>query len=59
MTAQMAKRGPLWATPERVAADIERAVKGGLAVVYTPWFWWPIMTIIRLLPRSIFHQLRI
>jgi short-subunit dehydrogenase len=59
MTAHIVKRGPLWATPERVAADIERAVKRGLAVVYTPWFWWPIMTIIRLLPRSIFHQLRI
>jgi decaprenylphospho-beta-D-erythro-pentofuranosid-2-ulose 2-reductase len=59
MTAHIAKRGPLWATPEQVAADIERAVKRGLAVVYTPWFWWPIMTIIRLLPRSIFHQLRI
>jgi len=59
MTAHIAKGGPLWATPERVAADIDRAVKRGLAVVYTPWFWWPIMTIIRLLPRSIFHQLRI
>ena len=59
MTADFAKGGPLWATPERVAADIERAVDRGRAVVYTPWFWWPIMMIIRHLPRFIFHRLKI
>ena len=58
MTADFAK-GSLWATPERVAADIERAVDRGQAVVYTPWFWWPIMMIIRHLPRFIFHRLKI
>jgi short-subunit dehydrogenase len=59
MTADFAKGGPLWATPERVAADIERAVDRGRAVVYTPWFWWPIMIIIRHLPRFVFHRLKI
>ena len=58
MTADFAKGG-LWATPERVTADIERAVDRGRAVVYTPWFWWPIMMIIRHLPRFIFHRLKI
>ena len=59
MTADIAKGGPLWATPDRVAADIERAVDRGRAVVYTPWFWWPIMMIIRHLPRFVFHRLKI
>ena len=59
MTASIAKGGPLWATPERVAADIQRAVDRGWAVVYTPWFWWPIMMIIRHLPRFVFHRLKI
>ena len=59
MTADFAKGGPLWATPDRVASDIERAVDRGRAVVYTPWFWWPIMMIIRHLPRFVFHRLKI
>jgi hypothetical protein len=59
MTAGIAKSGPLWATPERVAADIQRAVDRGQAVVYTPWFWCPIMMIIRHLPRFVFHRLKI
>jgi short-subunit dehydrogenase len=59
MTAGIAKGGPLWATPERVAADIQRAVDRGWAVVYTPWFWCPIMMIIRHLPRFVFHRLKI
>jgi len=59
MTAHLVKGGLLWATPGRVALDIERAANRGLAVVYTPWFWWPIMMIIRHLPRFIFHRLNI
>src|SRR5208282_5160284 len=50
MTDGIAKGGPLWATPERVAADIERGADRGRTVVYTPWFWWPIMMIIRHIP---------
>jgi short-subunit dehydrogenase len=60
MTAGIADRGgPLWATPDRVAADIERAVARGRRVVYTPWFWWPIMMIIRHLPWFVFRRLKI
>ncbi|MGO9895635.1 MAG: SDR family NAD(P)-dependent oxidoreductase [Bryobacteraceae bacterium] len=59
MTAGIAKGGPLWATPERVAADIERAVDRGRTIVYTPWFWWPIMMVIRHLPRFVFNRLKI
>ena len=59
MTAGIQKRGPLWATPGRIAADIERAVAKGRRVVYTPWFWWMIMMIIRHLPWFVFRRLKI
>jgi decaprenylphospho-beta-D-erythro-pentofuranosid-2-ulose 2-reductase len=59
MTAGIEKGGPLWATPDRVAADIARAVSKGPRVVYTPWFWWVIMMIIRHLPWFVFRRLKI
>jgi decaprenylphospho-beta-D-erythro-pentofuranosid-2-ulose 2-reductase len=59
MTAAITKGGPLWATPDQVAADIQRAVAKGKRIVYTPWFWWPIMTIIRHLPWFVFKRLKV
>jgi NAD(P)-dependent dehydrogenase (short-subunit alcohol dehydrogenase family) len=59
MTAAFVKSGPLWSTPDRVAADIERAVRRGTRVVYTPWFWRPIMAVIRRLPWFVFRRLKI
>jgi short-subunit dehydrogenase len=59
MTAGITKGGPLWATPDQVAADIERAVKKGRRVVYTPWFWWMIMMIIHHLPWFVFRRLKV
>lgn len=59
MTAGLAKGGPLWATPERVAADIRRAVDAGQATLYTPWFWRYILLIIKLLPDAIFARTRL
>jgi short-subunit dehydrogenase len=52
------KKGPLWATPERVADDILRALHKSRAVIYTPWFWRWILLIIRHLPEAIFVRLR-
>lgn len=52
-------RGPLVAAPERVARDIDRAIRRRRAVVYTPWFWRPIMLVIRALPEGIFKRLRL
>ena len=57
MTADFAK-GPLWASPERVARDIVRALERGRSVIYTPWYWRWIMLIIRHLPEPIFTRLR-
>jgi len=56
MTAHLGGSGPLWATPDKVAGDVVRAIEKGQAVCYTPWFWRLIMLIIRSLPRFIFHK---
>jgi len=58
MTAGFTK-GPLWATPERVARDIERALDSGFGVVYTPGFWRWIMRAIRLVPERLFVRLKL
>jgi decaprenylphospho-beta-D-erythro-pentofuranosid-2-ulose 2-reductase len=49
----------LVATPERVAKDISRAIRRGRSVVYTPWFWRPIMLIIRTIPEFIFKRMKL
>ena len=59
MTAHLERGGPLWASPDQIAACIEQAVRRKQAVAYTPRFWWPIMTIIRLLPRPIFFRTKL
>jgi short-subunit dehydrogenase len=53
MTAHIPKNG-LFATPERVAAGILQAVRQRKDVVYVPWFWRPIMTIIKAIPERLF-----
>lgn len=57
MTAGLDMPGPLVAEPGRVAADIDRAVKRQWNTLYTPWFWGPIMVIIRALPQWLFKRL--
>ena len=57
MTAAFTK-GPLWASPERVAQDIVRAMQKGRSVIYTPWYWRWIMLIIRHIPERLFMRLR-
>ena len=58
MTAGFAK-GPLWATPEQVALDIDRALASANGRVYTPWFWRWIMLVVRALPERIFVRTRL
>ena len=57
MTAGMAKGGPLWATPEAVAAIVRQAAESGGPVVYAPARWRLIMAIIRALPAAIFNKM--
>jgi short-subunit dehydrogenase len=49
----------LVAKPERVAKDICRAIRRGRSIVYTPWFWRPIMLIIRTIPEFIFKRMKL
>ena len=56
MTAAFPK-GPLWASPEKVATDVTRAIDKGKHTVYTPFFWRYIMLIIRNIPEFIFKKL--
>ena len=53
MTARF-RKGPLWASPERVAADIMRALDRRNGVLYTPWFWRWIMFAVIHLPERFF-----
>jgi short-subunit dehydrogenase len=59
MTAHLPRSGPLWAEPEKVAADILRAVEKRRAVLHTPWFWRWILLVVRLLPRPLFHRTKL
>ncbi|MFT3802270.1 MAG: SDR family oxidoreductase [Burkholderiaceae bacterium] len=59
MTAGLPLPGPLVASPDTVAADIDRAVVKRRNNLYTPWFWAPIMLIIRSLPAAIFKKLKL
>ena len=56
MTSEF-KKGFLWASADKVAADIDTAVQKGRSVLYTPWFWRYIMLIIKSIPEFIFRKL--
>ncbi|BBE71236.1 SDR family NAD(P)-dependent oxidoreductase [Oharaeibacter diazotrophicus] len=61
MTAHIARKGPLWAKPEAIAAAIvasSRAARGPV-VVYAPWFWRWVMLAVRLVPAALFHRTRL
>ena len=59
MTAHIAKKGPLWATPDAIAAGIVSAIDKKRDVVYLPGFWRMLMLIITHIPERIFKRLKI
>lgn len=60
MTAgKVSPDSPLLASPDRVARDIIRAMKRRANIIYTPWWWRGIMTIITSIPESIFKRLKL
>ncbi len=50
---------PFLAQPEKVVDDIFRAIDRKKDIIYTPFIWWPVMTIIRAIPERIFKKLQI
>jgi short-subunit dehydrogenase len=59
MTADINPKGILWSTPDVVARDIVRAMKRGADVIYTPWYWYWIMLVLRHLPEALFKRMRL
>jgi decaprenylphospho-beta-D-erythro-pentofuranosid-2-ulose 2-reductase len=58
MTAQF-KKGALWASPDQVAAGIQRAIARRRGESYLPGFWRPIMFVIRHIPEFVFRRIRL
>ena len=60
MTKNVEKKpAVLWVEADRVASDVVKAWSHSKDVIYTPWFWRPIMRIIREIPTPIFKKLSI
>jgi len=58
MTAAFTKNR-LWASPAQVASGIYKAIIKKKDIVYLPWFWSPVMQVIRWLPETIFKRLHL
>jgi decaprenylphospho-beta-D-erythro-pentofuranosid-2-ulose 2-reductase len=58
MTASV-KKNPLFASPRRVGRSIHRAIERRRDVIYIPWFWRPLMAVIRVLPEPLFKRLHL
>jgi len=58
MTAHI-EQGPLFASAEVVGHGIHCAIKKGKSVVYLPFFWRLIMTIIKHIPEVVFKRLKL
>lgn len=56
MTSEF-KKGLLWASPNKVANDIIKAIEKRKNVIYTPWFWKYIMRIIKMIPETKFKKM--
>jgi len=56
MTASV-KKGLLTARPEGVGRGIYQAMVQGKDIIYLPWFWRPIMLIVRSIPERIFKKM--
>ena len=53
------KKGALWASPDKIAAGIVRAIERRRSVAYLPWFWAPIMAVIKHIPEFVFRRIKL
>lgn len=53
------EKGPLWSTPHRVARGIVKAIDKRKPLAYLPWFWRPIMSVIKHIPESVFRRIKL
>jgi short-subunit dehydrogenase len=59
MTAVQKAQGRKLAPVAQVARETVNGIRRGRPIVYTPWIWWPIMLIVRHIPRFVFNRLSI
>jgi short-subunit dehydrogenase len=57
MTAHL-KQNALFAQPDTIASGILKAIDRHREEVYLPWFWAPIMFMVRCTPRPLFKRLK-
>jgi len=58
MTAVL-RQGPLFVSARRAGRAVYRAIERRRDIAYIPWFWRPIMRVIRALPEPVFKRLRL
>jgi hypothetical protein len=58
MTAGI-RQGPLFVSARRAGRAVHRAIERRRDVAYIPWFWRPIMALVRALPEPVFKRLRL
>jgi decaprenylphospho-beta-D-erythro-pentofuranosid-2-ulose 2-reductase len=58
MTASI-RKGLLFASSRKVGEGIYRAMLKGKEVVYLPWFWRPILLVVKSIPEPVFKKLSI
>lgn len=52
------EKNATFTTPEKLAPAIVRAIDRRAGEVYLPWYWRPILTIVRNTPEALFQRLR-
>ena len=52
-------KGLLFAQPSTIARGIRKAIRKQKDVVYLPWFWRIIMTVVTLIPEPVFKRLEL
>ncbi len=50
---------PFLTTPEKVAKDILNAIEKRKTLVYTPWIWFPIMTLLCHIPNFLWKRMKL
>ena len=58
MTAGM-RQGSLFVSARRAGRAVHRSIEGRRDIAYIPWFWRPIMCLVRALPERVFKRLRL
>jgi hypothetical protein len=51
------KKGPLFANVRGVGENVYHAMKQRKEVAYTPWYWRPVMFMVRRIPEPAFKKL--